>query len=94
MATERGVHRLIVDRIEGDLVVVELSGGGTIDLPRWMLPPELREGDVIAARAESAEGGWRVETRVDAEETTRRRAAARDTLERLSARDPGGDVQL
>jgi hypothetical protein len=94
VASERASHRLIVDRVEGDLVVVELQDGRTLELPRWMLPPELREGDVVAARPASAEGIWRLETWVDAEETQRRRASVKETVQRLSARDPGGDIEL
>ena len=94
MTESAGDHRLIVDRIEGDLVVVELADGRTLDLPRWMLPPDLREGDVVATRVERSEDGVRLETKVDADETRRRRASAKETVERLSARDPGGDIQL
>ena len=90
----RGARQLIVDRVEGDVVVVEQEGGGTLDLPRWLLPPGVREGDVILARAGEAEGKWRVEMEVDAEETARRRAAVKETVARLAARDPGGDITL
>ena len=87
-------HRLIVDRVEGDLVVVELEDGRTLDLPRWMLPPGLREGDVIAARVAQDDGGSRLEMKVDAEETGRRRTSAKEMVERLATRDPGGDIVL
>jgi hypothetical protein len=87
-------HRLIVDRIEGEVVVVELSDGRTLELPRWMLPLDLREGDVIAARVEHEGPHARLETWVDAGETERRRAAAKELVKRLSARDPGGDIEL
>lgn len=92
--SEPRLHRLIVDRLEGEMVVVELAGGGTIDLPRWMLPPELREGDVIAASAGRSPDGWRVETRVDPAATEERRSSAREALDRLASSDPGGDIQL
>ena len=94
MARPRATHRLIVDRIEGEIVVVEVEGGGTLDLPRWLLPPGVVEGDVVLARAAEADGGWRVEMEVDAEETARRRAAMKETVKRLAARDPGGDIML
>ena len=85
---------LASDRVEGEIVVVEMEGGGTLDLPRWLLPPKRGEGDVIVARAAGGEGGWRVEMEVDAEETGRRRAAMKERVERLAARDPGGDITL
>ena len=94
MTKPRATHRLVVDRVEGEIVVVELEGGGTLDLPRWLLPPGAGEGDAIAARAEQVEGKWRVEMEVDAEETARRRASAKERVERLAARDPGGDITL
>ena len=94
MAEARAEHRLIVDRIEGAMVVVEREGGGTLDLPRWMVPPGVGEGDVIVARPRRSEAGWSVEMEVDAEETARRGARVEKTVERLAARDPGGDITL
>src|SRR5256885_7095385 len=40
-------HRFIVDRHEGDLAVVEVDGGPTLDLPRWVLPHPTRPDDVL-----------------------------------------------
>src|SRR2546428_12631902 len=40
-------HRFIVDRHEGDLAVVEVDGGSTLDVPRWLLPPAGRPDDVL-----------------------------------------------
>ena len=94
MTKPRAEHRRIVDRIEGDLVVVEREGGGTLDLPRWMLPPGVGEGDVIVARPRQGDARWSVEMEVDAEETARRGARIKETVERLAARDPGGDIVL
>ena len=94
MAKGSSGHRLIVDRVEGDVVVVEPEGGGTLDLPRWMLPPGVGEGEVIVARARQGDAGWIVEMEVDAEETARRAARVKETVERLASRDPGGDITL
>ena len=41
-----GVSMLIVDRFEGDQVVIEY-GGTTFNFPRALLPPEVKESDVI-----------------------------------------------
>lgn len=38
---------MIIDRFEGDLVVVEYAVGKTFILPRVLLPPEAKEGDVL-----------------------------------------------
>lgn len=37
---------LIVDRFEGDRAVIEYEGT-TFNVPRSLLPPEVKEGDVI-----------------------------------------------
>ena len=88
------VHRLIVDRHEGDRTVVEADGTGFFDLPRWLLPSAARGDDVLVATVE-AEGDRAVITLVrDAGATARAKADAAAAVERLKRRDPGGDVQL
>jgi hypothetical protein len=78
-----GERRLIVDRFEGDLVVVGDEGGRLLDLPRWLLPAGLREGDVVAVRGEGEGSGARVELRVDREASAAARAEAAELLARL-----------
>lgn len=41
-----GVRLLIIDRFEGDWAVIEYKQR-TFNLPKLLLPPEAREGDVI-----------------------------------------------
>jgi hypothetical protein len=90
-----GEHRLVIDRFEGDLAVVEVDGGPTLDLPRWLLPEGAKEGDHLTARREEAgEGAARIELRLDPEATRAARQEAVDTLGRLKERDPGGDLAL
>lgn len=38
---------LIIDRFEGDFAVVEYKEGRTFNLPRSLLPPGAKEGDVL-----------------------------------------------
>lgn len=38
---------MIVDRFEGDYAVVEIDGKVMTDIPRRLLPPEVKEGQVI-----------------------------------------------
>src|SRR5207302_6800059 len=45
-------HRLIVDRHEEDLTVVEVDGRASLDLPRWLLPAATRGDDVLAVTVE------------------------------------------
>lgn len=87
-----GERRLVVDRLEGDLVVARGPGGRFHDLPRWLLPAGLREGDVVVARAEGEGAGARVELSIDREagDAGRREAAA--ILARLRRGDSGEDL--
>ncbi len=78
-----GERRLVVDRFEGDLVVVRDDGGRFHDLPRWLLPAGLREGDVVAVRGEGEGAEARVELRVDREASAAARAEAAELLARL-----------
>jgi len=87
-------HRLIVDRHEGEVSVVEVDGKTFHDLPRWLLPRAARGDDVLAVTVE-AEADRAVVTIVrDAEATRRAQADAAAAVDRLKRRDPGGDVRL
>lgn len=96
--TDAEAHRLVVDRFAGDLVVVEVDGDRFLDLPRWLLPSGLREGDVVTAQVEAGERGEggerRVVLAVDRAATEAARQEAEALLTRLRRRDPGGDLQL
>ena len=87
-------HRFIVDRHEGELVVVEVDGRGFADVPRWLLPRAARGDDVLAVSVE-ADADRAVITLVrDPDATARAKAEAAAAVARLKQRDPGGDVQL
>lgn len=87
-------HALIVDRHEGDRTVVEVDGKGFADLPRWLLPTAALGDDVIAVTVEAGPERTVVTLERDAAETARAKDAARDAVDRLKRRDPGGDVRL
>jgi len=89
---EQGVRRLVVDRFEGDLAVVRADGGPFLDLPRWLLPAGVREGDVVSVRGGGEEGASRVELRILTEEGDAARDEAAAILARLRRSDPGGAV--
>jgi len=42
----------IVDRFEGDWAIIETENRDTFNLPRFVLPPGIREGDVISIEVE------------------------------------------
>lgn len=39
--------RIVIDRFEGNIAVVELSSGKIIDCPRELLPENSKEGTII-----------------------------------------------
>jgi hypothetical protein len=41
------MYMLIIDRLEFEVAVVEYESGRTFTLPRFLLPPEAKEGDII-----------------------------------------------
>ena len=85
----------VVDRVEGDTVVlVEDGTGRTLEVSRSLISVGVDEGTVLRVPV-TEEGGpdWG-SAEPDAELRERRLAEARDVLERLKKRDPGGDVVL
>ena len=40
--------RIIIDRFEGELAVVELPNGNMINCPKAILPDDVKEGDIIS----------------------------------------------
>ena len=85
----------VVDRIEGDTaVLVEDGTGRSLDVSRGLISVSVAEGTVLRVPI-TEEGGpdWR-SAELDEELRQRRLDEARDVLEALKARDPGGDVVL
>ena len=93
MSERQGVW--VVDRIEGDTaVLIEDGTGRTLDVARSLMSVSVAEGTVLRVPI-TEEGGpdWR-SAELDEELRQRRLAEARDVLEQLKKRDPGGDVVL
>lgn len=67
----------ILDRIEGEIAVIE-TDTGRLELPRQQLPPEAREGDVLVQSADRI--------RTDSEETSRRRERIAEKYRRLRSK--------
>ena len=51
--------RIIVDRFEGNIAVVELPNGKTIDCPKELLPSDAKEGSIINILVDEDEMGFR-----------------------------------
>jgi len=100
--THAGLRRMsepgeiwVVDRIESDTVVLVQDGSGrTLEVARSLISVSVDEGTVLRVPA-TEEGGldWGL-AKPDEELRRRRLAEAREVLEQLKKRDPGGDVVL
>ncbi len=85
----------VVDRIEGDTaVLVEDGTHRTLDVSRSVLPTSIGEGAVLRVPVTEDGGPDWASAVPDEELRLRRLAEARDILEELKKRDPGGDVAL
>jgi hypothetical protein len=81
----------VVDRIEGELVVLlEDDTGERVNMDSWELPL-VDEGMVLRVTIQNDKPKWGTAT-IDEEETARRKGDAEQTLADLRKRDPGGDI--
>lgn len=39
--------KFVIDRFEGDFAIVELKDGSVAQIPRIVIPPNAKEGDII-----------------------------------------------
>ena len=77
---------LSVDRFEGTerpIAVLLTDDGAAINLPRSLLPPAVKPGDVLTVTIEH-----------DAEATRKLADETRNVQHKLSEGDPGGDIRL
>jgi hypothetical protein len=88
---------LVVDRIEGQTVVLEGARGGgashRFEVPRSAFRIPVPEGAVLRVPAGGAEPDWGLAKR-DRNEERRRVRDLKQRMERLTAKDDGGDVAL
>ena len=91
----RGRVTFTVDRLESRVAVLIDDDGRELEVARRRLPKDARrEGAVLRVELDaSGDPDWTTAA-VDAEEEERRLGDARERLERLRRRDPGGDVVL
>lgn len=78
--------RLSLDRFEGkgkQIAVLMTDDGLALNLPKSILPPGTKPGDVLTLTLERDD----LESKQLAEET-------RQVQDRLADRDPGGDIKL
>jgi len=90
MSTER---TYVVDRIEGELVVlVEDESGDSVNVDSWELPL-VSEGTVLKVDVHNNRPQWGTAT-VDDNEGDRRKEEAKQIVADLKKRDPGGSIEL
>ena len=88
------VHRWAIDQIEEGTAAVEQDGDHVYEIPRYLVPPDARDGDVLAVTVtRAAAGEVTVSVRID------HAASAPPTAKpaqkkRRAANDPGGDIVL
>jgi hypothetical protein len=78
--------RLSLDRFEGknkQIAVLLTDDGDSLNIPKAMLPPGAKPGDVLACTLE-----------VDTEATRQLNQETQQLQDKLSKRDPGGDIKL
>jgi hypothetical protein len=87
-------ERFVVDRREGDTLVVEDANGDLRDVPARELPRSCRsEGVVMDVPVVGGSPQWGQAVRNRTEER-RRVTDLTKRMEKLRRRDPGGDVEL
>jgi hypothetical protein len=96
----RTEHRWAVDGIEEEVARIEEDGERIVTIPRYLLPPGAREGQLLrVTRAPGKDEGSIVLTvAIDEDATAAALAKSRATTDSAMAksrkRDPGGDVAL
>lgn len=88
-------HRWAVDRIEEGTAAVEQDGDHVYEIPRYLLPADTRDGDVLSVTVSgAAPGEVTISVRIDRSlgASAPERKAARKS--RRASNDPGGDIVL
>ena len=86
-------HRWIVDVLDAHSATIEVDGERMVALPRWLLPADAREGDVLTVRHDRQGRDSRLVIELDDAATESELEASRAQL--ASAPPPStGDVAL
>ena len=89
------LHRWAVDRVEEGTAAVEQDGDHVYEIPRYLLPPDARDGDVLSVTiANAAPGEVTITVRTDRTASAPPPSAKPARKPRRSANDPGGDIVL
>jgi hypothetical protein len=58
-------HRWVVDAIQESSASIEVDGGSTVTMPKWLLPDGAREGDVLRVTHDRPAKGERSSLTID-----------------------------
>ena len=88
-------HRWAVDRVEEGTAAVEQDGDHVYEIPRYLIPAEARDGDVLSvAITGSAAGEVTISVRIDRVASAPSPAAKPARKQRPAGNDAGGDLVL
>lgn len=94
-AASAPAHRWAVDRIEEGTAAVEQDGDHVYEVPRYLLPSDARDGDVLSVTvASAAPGEATISVRIDRAANAPPPAARPGRKPRRAVNDPGGDIVL
>ena len=48
--------RIVIDRIESDMAIVEKEDGSLVQMPKSLIPPEAKEGDILLITVDDEAG--------------------------------------
>ena len=86
-------HRWIVDALEEHTATLEVDADAVVRLPRWVLPPDAREGSVLLVKHER--DGPRSRLTIDVDDSATRAAVEESKAQLRKAPKGGkGDIDL
>jgi len=94
MKANQPAHRWAIDQVEEGTASVEQDGDHVYEIPRYLVPPDARDGDVLAVTVtQAAPGEVTVSVRIDRAASASPPAKA-SPKKRRASNDPGGDIVL
>ena len=98
MKNDQTEHRWVVDGIEEGVARIEEDGGRILTVPAWLLPPDVKEGQLLRVTRTASPGTSILTIALDSAGTAAALAKSKATVEKATKesmkRDPGGDVTL
>jgi hypothetical protein len=87
-------HTWVVDVIEDGAASIEVDGRTVTPIPAWMLPEDVKEGDVMSVTHDRGEG--KSVLLIETDRAAKKKALDRSAkqVSRKSKNDRGGDIQL